>query len=258
MSSMCDEESSDFSSDEETVVDVGKFKGAACPPALNESEHYLMFTLTVSSSFPFTDIQLAGIKDKLSSRKYCCVVIEMHKNGTRHIHGVVSGTKNAGGLTRVFERLYGDLEIPYVKYVSVKVKSVSSLAGAIHYCTKSSGSSPLFLLKGWTRNWITDQYRSQVLKMPSKVLMKGWTILQRSTAIPTIINWIKAHDLVPNQGSERFMGEIMLAMMQDHYIFTNISGQLRMIGIQLLVEFNCPESDSIRRCMDIAGMTGFL
>lgn len=249
-----DDNSSIFSSDEESVMEVVKFKGKACPVGLDMSEHYLMFTLTVSSVTPFTDYQLAGIRAKLASRKFCCVALELHKNGSRHLHGVVSGTKNATGLTRVFVVLYRNLEIPYVKGVSVKVKTVTNMDGALYYCTKESIGGELFLLRGWKRTWITERYRIHLLKMPSKILMKNFTILQRSTAVPTIINWIKAHGLVPAHGCANWWGDIMVSMIEDGYLFNGISGQLRCISTEILIHMGCLRSDSHRRCLMMCGL----
>ncbi len=178
------------------------------------------YTFTATTSAPgFDDDQVIQICDWARLRSDSCMIVE-ETTTHRHLHGVFRVTqKQTGQVTLLFERLYKKMELPWVRGVSVKVKKTVELIGWFHYMLKDQTGPPL-VLTGWQMTWIQEQCAAAVKKIPHKVLEHEQVVLSTRTAVPLIIAFAKANNLMLCDKCSFI--EVVLAMEADKYNFQNI------------------------------------
>ena len=175
------------------------------------------FTFTATTTSPgFDDDQVMAICDWARLRSDTCMIVE-ETTTHRHLHGIFRlKQKQTNQVTRLFETLYKKLDLPWVKGISVSVKKTTEMVGWFHYMLKDQTGPPL-VLTGWTMTWITEQCQAAVKKIPRKILEKDQVVLSARTAVPMIIAFANAQNLLLCD-MHSFI-EVVLAMEADKYNF---------------------------------------
>ncbi len=184
------------------------------------AQSHTSFTFTATTTSPgFDDDQVHAIVRWARLMSDSCMIVE-ETTTHRHLHGVFRvPQKQTGQVTRKFHTLYSKLGLEWVTGVSVKVKKTTELIGWFHYMLKDQTGPPL-CLTGWSMQWITEQCQAAVKKIPRKILEKDQVVLSSRTAVPLIIAFAAAQNLMLcDKGS--FI-EVVVAMQADKYNFQNI------------------------------------
>jgi len=151
--------------------------------------------VTLTSSDGFTSVQEGQIVSwhRTHSDK-CLLVRELHDSGKTHYHALLcSTTKLAQGVTRQYECLYRSMNLEYVPKVTINVKKVTDLVGAMHYLSKdiADGGSSL-LCWGWRFSWIKSECLGNIKKIPHRMLRKDQYMVQNSSSVQLVIQYAAA------------------------------------------------------------------
>lgn len=164
----------------------------------------------------------------------CLVVRELHSNGNVHLHaGTKQKHKTSGELTRRFAKLYEQLNIPWVKGVSVKIKKVTDLIGIFHYLTKELQGAPL-LCQGWQMTWIQQMCKDNLKKMPHKMIKGDDHTMNMVTATNLVMHYATRSGL-PLTGKESFK-TVICCMARDGYQLHNL--KFKILYAQIMARFN--------------------
>ncbi len=161
-------------------------------PAPNHMYPYL---LTLTSSDGFSSVQEGQILHWCRTHTDKCMLVrELHDSGKAHYHALVcTDTKLAQGVTRKLETLYRLMNIEFTPCVSINVKKVTDLVGAMHYLSKDIpvSENPL-LCTGWRYSWIKSECLGNIKKIPHCVLKKDQYMVQNSSSVQLIIRYANA------------------------------------------------------------------
>lgn len=153
----------------------------------------------------------------------CLLVTERHADGRKHYHSsiLVMKPKTTNGMTRQVANLYKAMEIEVVGRVTFQVKKVSDQVGSFWYLLKEQEDDQLpLLLMGWKMEWIKEQCKSNIKKIPRRMLMKDRVVLNSSNSIPYCLRFAEAAGMGIT-GKESFKNLVKL-MVKDSYSFDNV------------------------------------
>ncbi len=179
--------------------------------------------LTLTSSDGFSSVQEGQIVTwhKNHSDK-CLLTREYHDSGKAHYHSILcTPTKLAQGVTRQLEVLYRSMNIEFVVKVSIVVKKVTDLVGAMHYLSKDIPlrGKPL-CCHGWSYSWIKKECLVNIKKIPHCMLRKDQYMVQNSSSVQLIIRYAHAGGF-PLCGKESFIS-VTTEMQAVGYQFEKI------------------------------------
>lgn len=119
--------------------------------------------------------------------------------GNSHLEGIVEfDTKNTSNVTVRIQKQYEKMEVEVVKGVTICVKVVTHLVGAIIYASdelQRIEDSKLVLLRGWKESWISEQIKDNVKNIPHKLLRKQGTRVTAGTGAALIREWCLANNM---------------------------------------------------------------
>lgn len=178
---------------------------------------------TLTCSGGFSDDQASAIEVFHRTDYFVNVLLvsELHQTGELHFHSLFDcKTRAAGKVTQKFQRFYGSADIPFVSYVSVKIKSVTDKLGLFHYLTKDMlpDEKPL-VLKGWIWTWIQEQCRDNIKRIPFKQLLRDCYFVNKKNGTEMILCYMKANKL-RCQSKDDFK-QIVHCMVRDRFRFSS-------------------------------------
>ncbi len=125
------------------------------------------------------------------------LVNEFGESGSNsHLEGVIElKEKKTGNVTRGIASVYKKMDIEVLPRITIVVKSVCHLAGALQYASKElKDQGNVSLLLGWEKTWIQRKVESFVsTKAPTTLLSMG-TWVSKRLAPAIIYTWCKAHN----------------------------------------------------------------
>ncbi len=189
-------------------------------PAPNSMYPYM---LTLTSSDGFSSVQEGQIVEWCRTHSDKCMLVrEYHDSGKAHYHVLIcSDTKLANGVTRQLECLYRTMNIEWTPRVSVCVKKVTDLVGAMHYLSKDIPLSEKPLLcTGWSYSWIKSECLGNIKKIPHRMLSKDQYMVKNSSSVQLVIRYAHAGGF-PLCGKQSFI-TVCTEMQGEGYQFENI------------------------------------
>lgn len=180
-------------------------------------------TVSPARSSPLSDADISAIKEWHKAKgTQVLLVKEIREDGTPHLHSALTSVNRAAGnLTRSLTRVFVKHSIPYVKGVTIRIKSVPEMIGLYHYLLKDVAvDNPIIYLKGWKLTWMRKQCLDNLSKMPHKMLASEQHHLTSRTATSCVIKYAKLRDM-PLGGKQCFK-EVIYQMMSVHYDFSAV------------------------------------
>lgn len=151
----------------------------------------------------------------------CYLVRELHDNGEVHYHSGIACSKpsTANAITKQLERVYKYQDWTWVTGVSVKVKKMSDFWGWMHYLDKECKGKPLYR-HGWQLSWIQKGLEANVMKKPTRIIMKGRRAVKKHEAVDLIIDYSMAI-ATPITGKESYK-TVIKKMTRKGFRFHNV------------------------------------
>ncbi len=180
----------------------------------------MYYKVTLTCRGGFTVGQVVHIIKYFDKCKHAYVVNEFGERGVNsHLEGIIEfDTKTTSNVTERIKRVYNMLEIDVVDEVTIKVKKVTHLNGAIIYASKElSVSSNVVLLKGWNQTWIDKMIKENVKDIPYKMLKKLGTRLTQKTGPAMIYEWCIANNMRVESKADYL--KVTKLMCKQQYLF---------------------------------------
>lgn len=196
--------------------------------------HY-MFTLTRSEG-GFSAHEVFLFTEYFDERYVVVLLVEeSHKTGGIHLHGVCEDpVKEVTSLTKRIVRLYHSFKIPVVTGVSVHIKKVTGLDGALSYCMKHQlreTQSPC-LLKGWCIKDLRRKAIEAVRLFDSKDAKRPYRYVNQREINGLVIQYAKTSGM-PLMNKASFI-DVMTAMAADKYQFASI--KMEQVYAEIMAE----------------------
>jgi len=159
---------------------------------------------------------------KFFSKKctHAYIVNEFGESGSNsHLEGVIElPGKKTSNVTRSIGNEYLRMDLEVVPRITIVVKAVTHLDGALSYASKElQGKGVLVLLLGWDKDWITTQTKAVVRhKAPSTLLSMGIWLTKR-IAPAQIYKWCQSNGREIYSKME--YREVIVRMGDEGYMF---------------------------------------
>lgn len=136
-----------------------------------------------------------------------------------HLEGIVEfDTNTTSNVSERIKRVYASLKIDVIPQVTINVKKVTHLTGALIYASKELATgSNVALLKGWKQTWIDKMIKDSVKDIPFKMLKKLGCRLTQTTGPALIYEWCTANNM-QIETKEDFL-EVKKLMCRQQYLF---------------------------------------
>ncbi len=180
----------------------------------------MFYKVTLTARAGLTEGQVESIGKHFSPCTHAYLVHEYGADGSNsHIEGVIElDAKKTSNVTRSIKTLYDKLDIEVVPFITIKVKAVTHLGGAISYAMKElQDEGKVILLRGWKDTWIQKQFKEQVKKQSSAPLLKMGTWVTKRMGPAIIFEFCRAENLrIRSLADYR---EVIIKMGDKQYMF---------------------------------------
>ncbi len=150
----------------------------------------------------------------------CLLVAESHAAGGLHYHaGATMKQKSTNEVTRLINRFYEAQGWDVLAGISIKVKQLTDRIGWFHYLTKDLDGPPI-LVQGWKMTWIQEQCKSNLKKIPKKMLKKNAYLVTQSVGPELVIQYAKRTGS-PLSGKISF-ANVICQMAKEGYQFHQV------------------------------------
>ncbi len=186
----------------------------------------MFYKITLTASGGISSQHCKEIAQAFSGIKFAIVVNEFGDTGRNsHLECVLEfDTTKTSNVTERMRTMYNRLQIPFVRGISVRVKKVTHLAGAIIYATKEIDECGKVLLRnGWAMDWITKQRTENIKSIPFKMLNKKGTRLTQNTAGALMYEFAKSKGMAIRDKAK--YREVAVLMGADGYLWGSVRHQ---------------------------------
>lgn len=200
------------------------------------------YCITLCCKGDWTDAQELAVIEWHRRGDFCCLVWEFHRDGSKHYHSLlaVKTPKSTNAVVRALERFYEKQMLEVVKGISIVVKRMTEMQGWMGYLMKDK-HTPL-LTYGWSLNWIKEYAKSNLKKMPLKMLKGETYMVQKNTSVELVLKYSDLED-IPITGKYSFI-ECCISMQASGYQFDNIKKS--SLYTNVMARVNClAESRSV-------------
>lgn len=191
------------------------------------------YSYTLTTNRDFTSQEIVSLAQWFAKTCDSCLLVEERGgSGQLHLHaGTQQKQKTTGEVTRRLTKVYADLQIPFTKGVSIKVRKTTDQIGWFHYLTKDMQPDQVpVLIFGWQMTWIQQQCKDNLKKIPHKMVRGDDYVLNMVVAPNLMIAYAKRVGL-PIHGKECFK-QIVCQMAEEGYQMHNL--KFRILYAQIL------------------------
>jgi len=158
----------------------------------------MYYKVTLTCRGGFTSCQIGYLLKYFEKCNHAYLVNEYGDKGLNsHLEGIVEyDTNTTSNVTDRIKRVYGLFDIDVVDNVTIMVKKVTHLTGALIYASKELATgSNIVLLKGWKQTWIDKRIKDNVKDIPYKMLKSLGCRLTQTTGPAVIYEWCIANNM---------------------------------------------------------------
>ncbi len=189
----------------------------------------MLFQITLTAAGGLSVPQIGVLTDyfhKNCKRGY--IVNEFgDAGGNSHLQGIVEfETDKTSNVTERIKRQYEIMKVDVVAGITIKIKKVVHLVGALIYASKElKDEGNVVFLEGWEQSWIDKQVKDNVKMIPYKMLKGKGTRVTQGTGGALIYEWCRAN----NSHIQSKLGylEVVRLMGAKGFLF----GSTRHIGL---------------------------
>jgi len=179
------------------------------------------YKITLTARGGLSEENIAGLVKYFREKcTHAYIVNEFGESGgNSHLEGIVElAAKKTSNLTRSIKTLYEKMGIEVVPRVTIVVKTVTHLGGAMSYASKElREKGELALLLGWEQTWIQKKIDAVVANKAPKTLLSLGHWVSKRLGPAEIYTWCKAHNCeIHNKQEYR---EVIVRMGNEQYMF---------------------------------------
>lgn len=191
----------------------------------------MYYKITLTCSGGFTEENLIPFKQAFSLLENSYVVNEFGESGQNsHLEGIVEySSEKTSNIKARIKTLYSRAGVEVVSGISIRIKQVTHLVGALIYVSKElkcpENPAKILVLKGWNQSWIDKQVKDNVKNIPHKMLTKKGHRVTQNTGGALMYEWCLANN---KRITNKFdMIQVGKDMASQGYLF----GSIRVTGL---------------------------
>ncbi len=180
----------------------------------------MFYKITLTARGGLTEENIAHLVDYFKICKHAYIVNEFgDSGGNSHLEGIIEfDTKNTSNVTVRIKGQYEKMGVEVVRGVTICVKAVTHLVGAIIYASDElQKNGRLVLQRGWKDSWISQQIKDNVKNIPHKLLKKQGTRVTAGTGPALIKEWCVANNMHIYYKGDYL--EVIQSMGDEGYMF---------------------------------------
>ncbi len=183
----------------------------------------MLYKITLTEAGGLTDAHIEELTKYFEPCNRGYIVNEQgDSGGNSHLEGVVEfDTNSTSNITQRIKRKYESIGIEVVPGITIRVKKITHLVGALIYASKEiKDKGKVIFLKGWEQSWIDKQVKDNVKNIPYKMLIKKGVRITQNTGGALMYEWCIANNCQVRSKLEYL--EVVRQMSAKGFLFGNV------------------------------------